>query len=86
MGKKVVEASAVIAKREAPDFMKRFRGVPGHKIARAMTSLSTGISWSGCPKDWMAQRWANPGDTSSDKELRVMTLDDIEAEISRIYG
>jgi hypothetical protein len=86
VGKKKVEASAVVAKREAQDFMARFKGVPGHKIARAMTSLSTGINWGGCPKGWMARRWANPNDTSTDKELRILTLDDIAGEITRIYG
>ena len=67
--------------RDVKEFLARFKGIPGHKVARALTNLTPGSTWTGCPKGYMAERWATAYSFPAGRELRAVTLDAIEAQI-----
>lgn len=74
--------------RTKEQFMERFKGVPAHEVARALTSLTPGINWNGCPKGHLAERWvaaeASPC-TNSYGRLHLVSLDDIANRRAEIY-
>lgn len=71
--------------RTKEEFMARFRGVPPHKVARALTALTPGITFGGCPKGHMAEVWATCDTRYGYQSVRNIELDHIDATIKELY-
>jgi hypothetical protein len=73
--------------RTKEEFMARFKGVPPHKVARAMTSLNHGINFNGCPKGHLADAWVRSEEGLGHMygNIKNITLDQIEARIKELY-
>lgn len=67
-------------------FMHAFRGIPGHKVAKAMTKLQHGIDFTGCSKSLLAETWASRNSPLGHKELRNVTLLEIKNKIIELYA
>jgi hypothetical protein len=71
--------------RTKEEFMARFRGVPPHKVARALTALTPGFNFNGCSKGHLAEAWVRSLTNHGYERLRRVELDQIEAKIKDIY-
>lgn len=71
---------------EEVEFKKRFRGIPAHKIAMAMTRLQHGIDFSKCTKEMLAESWALRESRFGHSSMKNMTLDQIQTKITELYA
>jgi hypothetical protein len=71
--------------RTKEEFTARFRGVAPHKVARALTALVPGISFSGCSKGHLADVWVSCLTSHGYEKVRHVELDDLEAKIKDFY-
>ena len=62
-------------------FMDHFYRVPSNVVARALSALTRGISWTGCGKSHMAECWADPW--LGHESMQSIQLEEIGAEINR---
>lgn len=55
------QASRELARRvrRIEQFLLAFRGVPAHRLTRALNKLTPGVNWAGCTKNMLALDWGN---------------------------
>jgi hypothetical protein len=67
-------------------FKEKFRGIPAHKVAMAMTRLQHGIDFARCSKEMMAESWAARYSRFGHKNLQSITLGMIYDKIGELYA
>lgn len=77
------------SQQSVAEFMERTRGIQAWSVARALSSLTQGINWTGCSRGHMAERWAkaqqhaDPQRNDGSAALKKVSLDQLCERIRR---